>query len=78
MKYRVFVEDVGRNKFSGVGDAEAATPRKAIYKASAIDPGSEFLPTWYGRKLIALPHSRKDLWPNGKTGSVPREALNFR
>jgi hypothetical protein len=28
-------------------------------------------------RLIALPENRKDLWPDGKTGKVPNEALSF-
>jgi hypothetical protein len=82
VKYRVFVEDVGPGKFSGAGvpvklrgGIEAESPREAIDKSKAAwPPGGN---TWYGRRLIALPHDRKDLWPNGKTGAVPKEALRF-
>jgi hypothetical protein len=31
-----------------------------------------------GSRLIALPLNRRDLWPDGKTGKVPTEALKFR
>ena len=69
MKYRVFIEDVGPNKFSAIRDAEAKTPQEAILKVvnlHAVDV-----------QVIALPHSRRDLWPNGRTGKVPTEALGF-
>ena len=74
MKYRVFVEDVGPSRFSGVRDIVAATPKAAI-KPFATDQGKGL---WHGRRLIAFPHSRRDLWPDGQTGKVPREALTFR
>ncbi len=74
MKYRVFVQDVGRSGFSGVRDINAASPTEAV-KPYAFPKGGT---TWHGKKLIALPHDRKDLWPDGKTGEVPREALEYR
>ena len=73
-KYRVFVEDVGINKFSAVNDATAPNPRSAI-KPFATDRTRL---TWYGRLLIALPHNRPDLWPHPTKGTVPSEALKYR
>ncbi len=82
-KYRVFVEDVGPGKFSAAGvpvklrgGIEAATPREAIDKSKVANPKGTN--EWLGRRLIALPHDRRDLWPDGQTGAVPREALRFR
>lgn len=84
-KYRVFVEDVGPNKFSAFGDrdVEANFPLDAIFEITGVVRvslvGKRWLngepPCWEGCLLIALPHSRKDLWPNGKTGAVPKQAI---
>lgn len=77
MKYRLFVEDMGDpgdSLFSGVEDVEADSPRKAILKYTGT--GST---NWIdGRRYIALPHSRKDLWPHSRSGAVPPEALEYR
>ena len=80
MMYRVFVEDVGPGKFSAIKDAEAKNPRRAILDVTKVDgfTGAPDFMTWNGRRLIALPHHRKDLWPNGKTGAVSAEALKYR
>lgn len=71
--YRLFVEDVGKGRFSamGVPEVRAANPKAAIQ--AGFGPA-----LWNGKRIIALPHERKDLWPNEKTGEVPEEALNFR
>lgn len=69
MRYRVFAQDVGKSGYSGVKDITAESPRGALAKVP---------PAWEGERMIALPHTRKDLWPNGKTGAVPREALRYR
>jgi len=74
MKYRVFVQDIGITGFSGVSDIVAKSPSKAI--KSFAKP--KFTNTWYGRKLIAIPHNKKELWPNGLTGIVPKEALSYK
>ena len=88
--YRVFVEDVGVKRFSAFGsrDMQAGNPLDAIFKATGVKKDSAAgiawirrygsgYPMWYGKRLIALPHSRKDLWPNGKTGRVPSAALLY-
>ena len=67
--YRVFSQDVGENGFSGVVDIRASTPAAAV---------AEVPPAWDGEVMIALPYDRPDLWPNGRTGKVPGEALGFR
>jgi hypothetical protein len=73
MSYRLFVEDIGRGKFSAMGIAEvrAKSPQAAIEKG--FGPSK-----WNGKRIIALPHDRKDLWPDGQTGDVPEEALEYR
>lgn len=67
-KYRVFSQDVGKYGYSGVKDVMADSPRSAVNKVGQA---------WEGEKMIALPHGRKDLWPDGQTGRVPREALRY-
>lgn len=73
-KYRVFVQDVGRSGFSGLQDAMAECPEDAVAHFAVPEGGK----TLHGQKLIALPHSRKDLWPHPTLGSVPKEALQYR
>lgn len=71
MKYRIFVQDVGETGFSAAGllnDIEASSPHQAILIANL---GRHWKP-------IALPLNRRDLWPDGKTGEVPAEALKYR
>jgi len=68
MTYRVFSQDVGPSGFSAIKDVTAESPRAAVAKVK---------PAWKGEKMIALPYSRRDLWPNNKTGAVPCEALEF-
>jgi hypothetical protein len=86
--YRIFVEDVGAGLFSAYGseDIRATSPLDAIFAGTKIAKDSpvgrrwldgRMIPSWCGRRLIALPHDRKDLWPDGQTGKVPKEALTF-
>lgn len=73
-RYRVFVQDVGTDGYSGFCDvyvAKILPPEAAVLEAGN---GSR---VWAGRKLIALPFDRRDLWPNSQTGQVPPEALKF-
>ena len=88
-RYRVFVQDVGDEGFSGYGhaDVDADSPLDAIFQVTGCvrtsPVGRRWLsgavpPSEWGDRLIALPHSRKDLWPDGKTGKVPDEALSFQ
>jgi hypothetical protein len=72
-KFRLFVQDVGKHGFSGYGTADiyASTPQRAVN----IGVNRWGRPP---RDLIALPHSRLDLWPDGQTGQVTREALEFK
>lgn len=73
--YRIFVNDIGKRKFSAAGrrDYKAQTPRNAL-RQFGVDPDEPR----GGQVFIALPHSRMELWPDGKTGAVPNEALTFR
>jgi len=73
IKYRVFVQDVGDEGFSGVADVEAPNPQSAVSVFAYTPAGA----TWHNKTLIALPHTRKDLWPDGKTGAVSQEALKM-
>lgn len=87
MKYRVFVEDVGPGRFSGYSrDVEASSSLDAIFSATGVLRSSlvgiawrdgSLRPSEWEDRLIALPHNRMDLWPDGKTGKVPAEALEF-
>ena len=77
IQYRIFVQDVGAYGFSGVVDAMGHSPGDAIDQSETASPPAEKR-QWFGRKLIALPYTRMDLWPDGKTGAVPTEALKFR
>lgn len=87
--YRVFVEDVGVGLFSAFSDHDvlATSPLEAIFQVTEVLPDSKvgkawiaktLPPTWNFRRLIALPLERTDLWPDGKTGKVPKEALEYR
>ena len=61
-KYRVFVQDVGQTGYSGYADAIAWTGAEAVRKMKRPDLDG---------KLIAIRHSDKHLWPDGKTGQLP-------
>ena len=69
-KFRVFVQDVGDSGYSGLGDFEAL---------DAFGAASQAMNKMHieAKKLLALPATRKDLWPN-KTGLVPYAALEYR
>jgi len=71
-RYRVFVQDVGTDGFSGFSDVALAHLLPA--QAAVLEAGKG-KSTWAGRKLIALPFDRTDLWPNSRTGKVPPAAL---
>lgn len=74
MKFRIFVQDVGRSGYSGFKEVEAVSTKAAVKGLKVPSWRSEFstskLPYY-----IALPNNRKDLWPDGQTGQVPKEAL---
>lgn len=77
-RYRAFVQDVGESGYSGFCDVTAATPFDAVCQASnASSPNKHAAGTWAGKNLIALAHTRKDLWPHPKTGAVSRKALEL-
>ncbi len=86
-RYRVFVQDVGNDGYSASAfpDLMAYSPLDAIIEATGVRTQlialrwmeRRELPSSWGQRLIALPHSRKGLWPDGKTGKVPAEALRF-
>ncbi len=66
-KYRVFVQDVGESGYSGFTDAVADSVDDALQDFRAVG----------GPKFIALPYSRRDLWPHPTTGRVSTEALRI-
>lgn len=70
-KYRIFVEiSTGRwINPTAESDVYATSPGLAI-----LSLGAE---KYYGRKLIALPSDREDLWPDRKTGVVSEETLAY-
>lgn len=63
-KYRLFVQDIGDAGYSGYFDIEASDATEAIMWADHR----------IRHKLIALPFSRRDLWPDGD-GNVKAVAL---
>lgn len=69
MRFRIFTQDVGDSGYSGVCDVVAESMNEALQKAPPR--------AWRREKYIALPHSRRDLWPDGKTGELSPEAVRF-
>lgn len=79
-KFRIFVQDVGRSGYSGYKDVEAGSASAAVHKIAprGVCPCCGLqLRGGVHPHLIAVPHSRKDLWPDWQTGRVPQEALNY-
>jgi hypothetical protein len=62
-KFRVFVQDVGRTGYSGYADAIAWNSGEAVRKMHRPDLAG---------KLIAIRETDKHLWPDGKTGQLPK------
>ncbi len=73
-KWRVFVQDIGKAGYSGLSDVPANSAKDALTQFYAANPSCHIPHT----KLLPLPHSRVDLWPNGKTGAVSLAALEYR
>lgn len=67
--FRLFVQDVGSRGYSAVTDVISSDHADAlrVVRKVRIDP-----PDW-----LLLPHSRRDLWPDGRTGAVTAEALRL-
>lgn len=63
--YRIFAQDVGRSGYSCVCDMTAYRARDAVAEADRK------WPQWKG-KHIAINFERKHLWPDGKTGQLPK------
>ena len=69
-QYRVFINDVGPNCFSGLYDLRAASVEQAKQAAR------KKLPRSVGQiKVLVIPHRQKNYWPNGQTGAVPLNAM---
>jgi hypothetical protein len=69
--YKVFARDVGRSGYSCVCDMTAYCARDAVARADRE------WPRWKGRH-IAISYDRQHLWPDGKTGRLPRKARKAR
>ena len=68
-QFRVFEQDVGDSGYSALDDVTAETMIDAWNQATRLHPQI--------KGLICLPHSRRDLWPNWKTGELSAEAARF-
>jgi hypothetical protein len=70
VRYRVFTNDIGPDRFSCFGAVDADSQNDANAKARTMTyklPGCG-----YPFKYLALAENRKDLWPDGKTGRLPK------
>ncbi len=69
MKYRIFTNDVGPNKYSCLRVIEARSNDEAARKAALRIP--------FRCKMLVIPDNRRDLGPNGQTGVIPRESQKY-
>lgn len=70
MKYRVFTNDIRPDQFSAFCFVEADSQGEANDKAHAR---TRTLPSCgYPFKYLALAENRRDLWPDGRTGRLPK------
>ena len=68
-EYRIFVQDVGENGYSALSDITgAADQAEALRIAGRIR---------FECAVLVLPHARRDLWPDSKTGLVTAEAVRL-
>lgn len=67
MKFRVFTNDVGPNAYSCLMSLSAKDQNEANRKARRIAGKLDC-------KAVALPESRRELWPDGQTGLLPAES----
>jgi hypothetical protein len=68
MMYRFFTNDVGRDGYSAYTDSVAGESRAQVYARARS------LAETLGCKVLVLPHDRRDLWPDRKTGRISVEA----
>jgi hypothetical protein len=78
--YRIFVNDFEAADcyndqvpwdgwaYSGLEDVEANSVEEVLDRFASVPRTGYYL---------ALPHTRKDLWPDGKTGRVSKEAIKL-
>lgn len=66
-KYRIFTSDIGPMQFSALCDVYTAQPSKTVEKTSFR----------FNTTAIALPHTRKDLWPDGQTGKLSDDSKDY-
>lgn len=71
MKYRLFAQDIGKDGYSGLrdigcpgsqGDSDAL---RIAYEESQQR----------GARVLPLRHTRKDMWPDGETGLLPKGVI---
>jgi hypothetical protein len=77
VKYAVFTNDVGPNEYSRFCDVNAPDLSAAKQTAKLRFNPRKFQPLAAGVQILVLPHSRKDLWPDGQTGKIPQDARPF-
>jgi hypothetical protein len=80
--YRIFTNDIGPMRFSAWADVRGACPREAVMRSRALHLPSFRLdrPHATARRLhlvLAIPLSRKDIWPDEKTGKTKPEARKY-
>jgi hypothetical protein len=71
MMYRFFTNDVGLNQYSAYADSVRGL------SLQHCEARARRLAAKLGCKVLLLPHDRKDLWPDKKTGRIPVEAKAF-
>lgn len=67
MVYRIFTSDIGPMQFSALKDVDTADPFKTIEDVAAR----------FSTVALALPHTRRDLWPDGQTGKLSEDCIKF-
>jgi hypothetical protein len=75
-KWRVFTNDVGPHQYSGLKDITASSLSEAKAMAKQRWGNLPIDPRRVDKtlRILVLPHSEKNLWPNGQTGRIPKEA----
>ena len=67
MKYRVFTNDVGLNKYSALTEITANSLAEAKKKTAKMH--------FFESKVLVIPNDKRSLWPDGLTGKVNREKI---
>lgn len=72
MKVRIFCQDVGTTGYSGYDDDE-----DGLVNPMRLKNRLKVLNSAHQHNHIAIPRDMRELWPDGKTGEVPKEALRY-